>query len=184
MHRVELRYLHPIIECVYPIIIVTVTILSLLLPLLLNTYYTTRRYVVPSAATTAAKWQLLLDPAKSWLVIETRHAEATKASCTLCSKWQEKLRKARNFNDALMRGIEGKALKKDNLEKHELSAQHRDAVCLEKGPQRVSEWNRTTAIGINNYEVYTDPKVGSVVWALRNRKSNCACVVIGRQRTK
>ena len=29
-----------------------------------------------------------------------------------------------------------------------------------------------------NYEVYTDPTVGSVVWALRNRKSNCACVVI------
>ena len=27
-------------------------------------------------------------------------------------------------------------------------------------------------------EVYTDPTVGSVVWALRNRKSNCACVVI------
>ena len=70
---------------------------------------------MPSAAT-AAKWQLLLDPAKSWLVIETRHAEATKASCKLCSKWQEKLHKTRNFNDALMRGIEAKALKKDNLE--------------------------------------------------------------------
>ena len=76
---------------------------------------------MPSAAT-AAKWQLLLDPMKSWLVIETRHTEATKASCKLCSKWQEKLRKTRNFNDALIRGIEGKALKKDNLEKHELSA--------------------------------------------------------------
>ena len=107
---------------------------------------------MPSAST-AAKWQLLLDPAKSWLVIETRHAEATKASCKLCSKWQEKLRKTRNFNDALIRGIEGKALKKDNREKHELSAQHRDAIRLEKGPQSVSELYRTTAIGINNYVI-------------------------------
>ena len=138
---------------------------------------------MPSAAT-GAKWQLLLDLAKSWLVIETRHAEAKKASCTLCSKWQEKLRKTRNFNDALVRGIEGKALKKDNLEKQELSAQHCDAVRLKKGLQRVSELNRTMALGINNYEVYRDPKVGSVVWALRNRKSNCACVVIGQQWTK
>ena len=107
---------------------------------------------MPSAAT-AAKWQLLLDPAKSWLVIETRHGEATKASCKLCTKWQEKLRKTRNFNDAIIRGIEGKALKKDNLEKHEFSAQHRDAVHLEKGPQSVSELYRTTAIGINNYAI-------------------------------
>ena len=59
----------------------------------------------------------------------------------------------RNFNDALIRGIEGKALKKDNLEKHELSAQHRDAIRLEKGPQSVSELYRTTAIGINNYAI-------------------------------
>ena len=86
--------------------------------------------------------------AKSWLVIETRHAEATNASCKLCTKWQEKLRKTRNFNDAMIRGIEGKALKKDNLEKHEFSAQHRDAVRLEKGPQSMSELYRTTAIGI------------------------------------
>ena len=54
----------------------------------------------------------------------------------LYGKWQEKLRRTFvNFKDALVRGIECKALKKDNLEKHELSVQHRDAVRLEKGPQ-------------------------------------------------
>ena len=76
-----------------------------------------------------------LDPAKScpWLVIETRHDAATKASYKLCAKgWQEMLRQSRNFKDALIRGIECKALKKDNLEKHELSVQHRDAIPLEK----------------------------------------------------
>ena len=43
----RLRYLHPIVECVYTIVIVIVTILSLLFPLLLNNlYYVTVRDAV------------------------------------------------------------------------------------------------------------------------------------------
>ena len=95
--------------------------------------------VTSAASETAAKSNGNLDPAKScpWLVIETRHDAATKASYKLCCAkgWQEMLRRSRNFKDALTRGIERKALKKDNLEKHELSDQHCDAVPLEKGPQ-------------------------------------------------
>ena len=89
--------------------------------------------------------QLLSDPAKLWLVIERRHSGTTKASCKLCRKRQEKLLRTRNFNDTFTHGVEDKALKKDNLEKHELSVQHRDTIRLEKGPQSMSELYRTTA---------------------------------------
>ena len=56
---------------------------------------------MPSAAT-AAKWQLVIDPAKLWLVVEIKNGEAKKASCKLCTKWQNKVRRSRNYNDALM----------------------------------------------------------------------------------
>ena len=65
---------------------------------------------MPSAAT-AAQWQLVIDPAKLWLVVEIKNGEAKKASCKLCTKWQNKVRRSRNYNDALICGIEGNALK-------------------------------------------------------------------------
>ena len=84
----------------------------------------------------AAKWQLkpgeVVSVVGHWSRQDTMRLRLHK----LYGKWQEKLRRTFvNFKDALVRGIECKALKKDNLEKHELSVQHRDAVPLEKGPQ-------------------------------------------------
>ena len=52
---------------------------------------------MPSAAA-AAKWQLVIDPAKLWLVVEIKNGE----SCKLCTKWQNKVRRSRNYNDALI----------------------------------------------------------------------------------
>ena len=101
---------------------------------------------MPSAAT-AAKWQLVIDPAKLWLVVEIKNGEAKKASCKLCTKWQNKVRRSRNYNDALICGIEGNALKKDNIVKHEMSDQHRDAVRFEKGPFSVADVYKHTTIG-------------------------------------
>ena len=111
---------------------------------------------MPSAAT-AFKWQLVVDPGQSWLVIETKNAQVVNVTCKLCQKWQDKIRHCRNYNDAFIRGVTGPALKKDDITKHLATEQHWDDTRQERGPHSVLDLYQKTPIGMSKARFTSNP---------------------------
>ena len=102
--------------------------------------------MMPSSST-GKNWQAVIDPGNVWLSLECNNGQVEKVTCKLCTKWEAKVRRGRNYSGVFITGVRGSALKRDNIVKHELSDQHRQAVRLEKGPSSVKELYEKTPIG-------------------------------------
>ena len=69
------------------------------------------------SASAASRWVLELDVKKQWLNYSEEAGYVTKINCTLCSKYQDKLKYLKNFSTAMITGITGSSIKKDNVKK-------------------------------------------------------------------
>ena len=76
------------------------------------------------SASAASRWVLELDVKKQWLNYSEEAGYVTKINCTLCSKYQDKLKYLKNFSTAMITGITGSSIKKDNVKKHATSDAH------------------------------------------------------------
>ena len=67
------------------------------------------------SASAASRWVLELDVKKQWLNYSEEAGYVTKINCTLCSKYQDKLKYLKNFSTAMITGITSSSIKKDNV---------------------------------------------------------------------
>ena len=74
-------------------------------------------------------WVQELYPAREWLhaILDKTKEFVLSVDCQLCTKYQERLRCMRNCNSSLINGIDGTSSKKDNVQKHAKSEQHKRA---------------------------------------------------------
>ena len=70
-----------------------------------------------------------------------------KLQAFLCAKHHDKLQCVRNYSDSFVKGIEGTAMKKDNILKHQKSEQHTRALRYESEPMSMLDVYSKTPLG-------------------------------------
>lgn len=68
-------------------------------------------------------------------------------ACLLCAKHHHKFQCVRNYSISFVKGIEGTAVKKDNILKHQKSEQHTRALRYESEPMSMLEVYSKTPLG-------------------------------------